>query len=291
MKKLLLVLVLFASTTIYAQSYNQGFKDGWKNAYKRSSISSPIAPIAPIPPIPGIGRRTYQDGFADGAAAAYGKLNSNSQSTSRKSYNNISANEWEKVYDSGSYADESKRIGNSVDNSINENRQRRQYSNSGSNSGIDYTYWNSAIKKANSENWDGAKRDMSTFIGQYPNVKEAWENRAAFKIYLDDLDSACYDLKRAAELGSEQALESMLKLCNNKPQKTSGNNSAEEIAKKFDSNRELAIEYYNSGMAKGKSKDYQGAIGEFTKATELNPDYDSAYRRRGELKRILKDDK
>lgn len=29
MKKLLLVLVLFASTTIYAQSYNQGFKDGW----------------------------------------------------------------------------------------------------------------------------------------------------------------------------------------------------------------------------------------------------------------------
>ena len=178
-----------------------------------------------------------------------------------------------------------------MDNSINENRQRRQYSNSGSNSGIDYTYWNSAIKKANSENWDGAKRDMSTFIGQYPNVKEAWENRAAFKIYLDDLDSACYDLKRAAELGSEQALESMLKLCNNKPQKTSGNNSAEEIAKKFDSNRELAIEYYNSGMAKGKSKDYQGAIGEFTKAIELNPDYDSAYRRRGELKRILKDDK
>ena len=97
MKKLLLVLVLFASTTIYAQSYNQGFKDGWKNAYKRSSISSPIAPI------PGIGRRTYQDGFADGAAAAYGKLNSNSQSTSRKSYNNISANEWEKVYNSGSF--------------------------------------------------------------------------------------------------------------------------------------------------------------------------------------------
>ena len=260
MKKLLLVLVLFASTTIYAQSYNQGFKDGWKNAYKRSSISSPIAPIAPIPPIPGIGRRTYQDGFADGAAAAYGKLNSNSQSTSRKSYNNISANDWEKVYNSGSYADESKRIGNSVDNAINENRQRRQYLNSGSNSGIDYTYWNSAIKKANSENWEGAIRDMSTFIGQYPNSKEAWGNRGNFKTNLGNWNGACYDWKRAAELGSEITQGYMLEYCNKKT-------SAEEIDTSY-----TWEEYRDEAIYNFENKNYGSSLININSAIKINPE-------------------
>ena len=282
MKKLLLVLVLLGTTTIFAQSYNQGFKDGWKNAYKIGSISTPIAPIAPIPPIPGIGRSTYQDGFADGAAAAYGKLNSNPQSTSRKSYNNITANEWEKVYNSGSYADESKRIGNSVDNAINENRQRRQYSNSSSNSGIDYTYWNSAIKKADSENWEGAIRDMSTFIGQYPNSKEAWGNRGQFKTNLGNWNGACYDWKRAAELGSEMAQGFMLDYCNS-------DGSVKEIAKKSDSNRELALEYFNSGIAKAQADDYSEAIGDFTKAIELEPRYGNAYFFRARSKQYIND--
>ena len=47
--------------------------------------------------------------------------------------------------------------------------------------------------------------------------------------------------------------------------------------------------YYNSGVSKGNLKDYYGAIADYTKAIELNPDYADAYYNRGNAKRSLKD--
>ena len=119
MKKLLLVLVLLGTTTIYAQSYSQGFRDGWLN------VNNGVG----VPPTPSIkvGRTTYAQGFADGAAAGGRSSNSNS------SRSNMSASDWAKVYGTGNYSDQSNRIGNSVNNAVNENRQRTQYSNSNPN--------------------------------------------------------------------------------------------------------------------------------------------------------------
>ena len=167
MKKLLLVLVLLGTTTIYAQSYSQGFRDGWLN------VNNGVG----VPPTPSIkvGRTTYAQGFADGAAAGGRSSNSNSNRS------NMSASDWAKVYGTGNYSDQSNRIGNSVNNAVNENRQRRQYSNSNSYSRVDYTYYNRATEKAEKKDFEGAINDMSAFISLYPNNADAWTWRGTYK--------------------------------------------------------------------------------------------------------------
>ena len=47
--------------------------------------------------------------------------------------------------------------------------------------------------------------------------------------------------------------------------------------------------YYNRGIVKGKLKDYYGAIQDNSKAIEFNPDYAKAYNNRGNEKVNLKD--
>ena len=57
----------------------------------------------------------------------------------------------------------------------------------------------------------------------------------------------------------------------------------------FSSFGQTAEEYFSSGYDKAEAKDYYGAISDFTKAIELNPNDASAYFNRGNSKRILKD--
>ena len=47
---------------------------------------------------------------------------------------------------------------------------------------------------------------------------------------------------------------------------------------------QTAEDYKNKGLSKYKSGDYNGAIEEFTKSIELDPDYSEAYFRRGLFK-------
>ena len=53
--------------------------------------------------------------------------------------------------------------------------------------------------------------------------------------------------------------------------------------------QDKAVEYYNNGNAKLHLKDYQGAIKDYTKAIELNPDAEGAYYNRGLAKEKLED--
>ena len=47
--------------------------------------------------------------------------------------------------------------------------------------------------------------------------------------------------------------------------------------------------YYNRGNAKGELKDYQGAIVDYTKAIEINPQYVDAYANRGIYREAVND--
>ena len=50
-----------------------------------------------------------------------------------------------------------------------------------------------------------------------------------------------------------------------------------------------AISFYNQGIDKLRSRNYQGAIVDFSKAIELNPKFNEAYFNRGDMKVRLKD--
>ena len=52
---------------------------------------------------------------------------------------------------------------------------------------------------------------------------------------------------------------------------------------------QTAKEYYNSGLKKHQNGDYYGAISEYTKSIELDPNFSYAYFNRGIAKEILKD--
>ncbi|MDA0889486.1 MAG: tetratricopeptide repeat protein [Bacteroidetes bacterium] len=57
----------------------------------------------------------------------------------------------------------------------------------------------------------------------------------------------------------------------------------------FSSFGQTAEEYFNSGYDKDDLKDYSGAIADYTKAIELDPNFAYAYYNRGNSKKNLKD--
>ena len=57
----------------------------------------------------------------------------------------------------------------------------------------------------------------------------------------------------------------------------------------YTSYSQTAKEYYNSGLKKHQNGDYYGAISEYTKSIELDPNFSYAYFNRGIAKEILKD--
>jgi len=52
---------------------------------------------------------------------------------------------------------------------------------------------------------------------------------------------------------------------------------------------QTAEDYFNSGFDKYNQQDYKGAIQDYTKAIELNPNYTDAYHNRGVAKGYLQD--
>ncbi|MEO0536487.1 MAG: tetratricopeptide repeat protein, partial [Cyanobacteria bacterium P01_A01_bin.123] len=70
---------------------------------------------------------------------------------------------------------------------------------------------------------------------------------------------------------------------------TSTNTSPATPSATATSDEKTAQEYYEDGNAKRDSENYQGAIDDYTKAIELNPDYADAYNNRGIAKRALGD--
>ena len=65
--------------------------------------------------------------------------------------------------------------------------------------------------------------------------------------------------------------------------------SIEEYTKAIEMNPLYAEAYYYRGLAKSDMSDFQGAVEDFSKAIEIKPDYSDAYTNRGAAKSELED--
>ena len=68
------------------------------------------------------------------------------------------------------------------------------------------------------------------------------------------------------------------------------NGAISDYNKAIELNPNYTKAYYNRGISKSKLKDHYGAISDFNKAIELNPNYTKAYYNRGWSKDELKDE-
>ena len=99
--------------------------------------------------------------------------------------------------------------------------------------------------------------------------------------------SYCNDFNSACQLRNPDGCNAYKNYCSsNKQQNSYGNSGSNNNS--YNRNNE-AEKYYNSGVSKHNSKDYYGAIADYTKAIELNPDFIQIYFNRGISKYNSKD--
>jgi len=256
MKKLLLVF-LFIPLISFSQ-YSNGYRDGWKKGYCFEKGYSCVAPYPPMAPTPNLTKGEdfnyksgYSRGLLDGRAASSGGNSSRSKGV-----------DWSKAYEYAPGGAKSQQMTNdAIDRALNERRSYNRGSSSnynyssGSTSNapsINYSLYNIGMKKYNAYDYEGAIRDFTAHIQKYPNNDEGWLIRGLAKLRLKIWSGACYDFKRGADLGNEDAQKYLIEYCNSDgtPQK-------------------YASDWYNEGRKKAQNGDYQGAIYAFTTAIEL----------------------
>ena len=69
--------------------------------------------------------------------------------------------------------------------------------------------------KRNLGDFDGAIEDYSQVIIINPKDSDAFFNRANVKTEVGDIQGACEDWRKAADLGDEEAPDSLKRFCNN----------------------------------------------------------------------------
>ena len=78
---------------------------------------------------------------------------------------------------------------------------------------ISKVYYNRGNAKRMLQDYKSAVLDYSEAIIYEPNYQEAYMNRAAANLYLNNLSEACKDWKIAESLGSEKAKQIIQQYC------------------------------------------------------------------------------
>ena len=258
MKKLLVILILLPLVS-YSQ-YSNGYRDGWKKGYCYGITYGCIAPNPPIAPTPNLTKGedfTYKSGYSrgllDGKAANSGGGSSRSKGI-----------DYSKQYEYAPGGAKSQQMTNdAIDRALNNrrrssNRGNSNYNNSsGSRSNApskDYSLYNSGVEKFNAKDYTGAKKDFTAFIQKYPNDGDGWTLRGNTKSWLNDFSGACYDWKRGADLGNEDAQKNLLKNCNSDGTYAESNNKGLTI------NPKEYLDKANSEYKKGNYIEAKEAI-------------------------------
>ena len=146
-------------------------------------------------------------------------------------------------------------------------------------------YIERGFEKFKSGDYQGALYEMNKAVETNPKYHLPYQNRASVKGVLGDTAGACVDFQKAIDLDTCDYCEKMLKelrqegLC----QIVFKTNTDHSVA------TQKAAQVYNEGNAKMKLGDYQGAIADYSKALEINPQFDLAYGNRAKSKYHLED--
>ena len=90
----------------------------------------------------------------------------------------------------------------------------------------------------------------------------------------------------STQAADAQSAEVFFKRGNAKKKSGDNQGAITDYTKAIETNPQYAAAYYNRGNAKSDLKDYQGAIADYNKAIEINPQYADAYSNLGIAKGI-----
>ena len=147
---------------------------------------------------------------------------------------------------------------------------------------VDAYYFRGSAKVAIGDD-EGALEDFTKVINLNPadsiKLASAYGMRGEVRFILDDDEGACDDFKKASELGDERSKELMANICDKKEEKVETTTYSQ-----------TAGEYYQSGKKKYENEDYEGAIADWTKAIEIDPNNSSSsYNGLGVAKLLVED--
>jgi tetratricopeptide (TPR) repeat protein len=142
------------------------------------------------------------------------------------------------------------------------------------------------IKKTKGDH-DGAIADFTKAIELNDKLAIAYKNRGEAKRARGDDVGAKEDFKRAGELDPE--LMSKEPVADSSSNRAASASPAPSSPRTGGPNLKKAERCYESGLKKQHEGDLDGAIADYTRAIELNPNYPEAYNNRGNIKGAKED--
>src|SRR5438552_2741433 len=140
-------------------------------------------------------------------------------------------------------------------------------------------YRRGALKLQKGDN-NGAIADLTSAIGLNEKLAIAYKNRGDAKQAKGDASGANEDLKRAGELDPELMSQES---------RAAAEKSSSPATQAPPPDDESVADLVNRGIEKGKDGDLDGAIADFTRASELDPKDDAPYYNRAQAKWLKKD--
>ena len=138
----------------------------------------------------------------------------------------------------------------------------------------DFQFYNLALVKYNLGNYEEARQDLSRALELNPDNVTAYILRGSASYNLEDYSLAHGDYTEAINL-------ILLESQGVKVTVTDRRGNIIESGSSTKKDHDLAILYYNRGLASHALEDYTGAIADYTKAIENEPDQTASYYFRG----------